>query len=144
MLIALLLAALLALTSALDISPCANQETPFILLDHASYPQTPVANADVKLTLHVYNQIPRTIENITISTEVKTTMAQFNLEQVDLCTITGICTIEPGDNLIHATLNVPNIPIEMTLRSIWKDDSDRTLLCIQTTFKPKWSLRSLF
>ncbi len=144
MFIALLLSALLAFTAALDISHCTDHMTPLTLIDHVSYPQNPIANADIKLTLHVYNQIPRVLENITVITEVKTAFVSATLEPVSLCDITSACILEPGDNLIHATLNVPNMPMELTLRSIWKDTTNRALLCIQTTFKPKWSLRSMF
>lgn len=142
--IALLLAALLALTAALDIIPCNDHMTPLALIDYVSYPQNPIANSDVKLTLHVYNQIPRVLENITVITEVKTAFISATLEPVSLCDISSACILEPGDNLVHATLNVPNMPMELTIRSIWKDTTNRALLCIQTTFKPKWSLRSMF
>jgi hypothetical protein len=140
----LLSAFLLALTAALDITPCTDHPTPLIYIDHVSYPQNPIANSDVKLALHVYNQIPRQLENITVITEVKTAFLTVPLEPVSLCDISSACILEPGDNLIHAILNVPNMPMELTLRSIWKDATNRVLLCIQTTFKPKWSLRSLF
>ncbi len=140
----LLSALILGTTAALDISHCTDHMTPLTLIDRVSYPQNPVANADVKLALHVYNQIPRVLKNITVITEVKTAFLTVPLEPVSLCDISSACILEPGDNLIHATLNVPNMPMELNLRSIWKDATNRALLCIQTTFKPKWSLRSLF
>ena len=141
----LLFAPLVAAAAAFDLNPCIpHKETPLILLDHVSWPQHPIAGADLKLALNVYNQAPFEIKNITVHTEASTGPVKIQIEPFDLCAAAAACPIMPGPHLIETTLNVPNAPLQISLKSTWLDHTGRTLLCLEAKFKPKWSLRSLF